>query len=183
MTFPTSSRLAALVILALCATAPLSCLGQARSPAVRPEMLIQSGHDSSVSSLAFSPNGRLLVTAGQDSTVKLWDVVHGELLRSFAVDGSWTISTAISPDSRMLVSFTRGGKASLIDVATGAKVRTLNNESEPSGAAFSPDGKTLALGGHSASFSLWDSRTGKKLRSVRVHSDEMGEVGVLAFSA
>ena len=71
--------------------------------------------------LAFSPDGRLLATAGDDPLVRIWDVRTGRLVREFEQNVGGVLGLEFSPDGRTLAL---SGKpdASLWDVATGTQV-------------------------------------------------------------
>src|SRR5262245_38902166 len=71
--------------------------------AQKAELLAQSGHGDVVNSVVFSPDGRLLATGSNDTTVKLWEVATGRELLTLSHAKS-VKSIAFSPDSRMLAS-------------------------------------------------------------------------------
>ena len=66
------------------ATLLISCLGIMFVKAVvysqTPELVVNKGHSASVLSVAFSPDGRYVVTGSQDATTKIWDPASGTLL-------------------------------------------------------------------------------------------------------
>src|SRR5882724_186685 len=63
-------------------------------------LVIQSGHSSTVSSIALSHDGKLLLTGGVDRVVQLWDVRSGRVIRSFVGHSGSVTSVAVSPDDR-----------------------------------------------------------------------------------
>ena len=81
-------------------------------------------HDSRVSSIAFSPNGKTLVSGSSDRTVRLWDVATGQLIRpSLHGHEAAVTSVAFSPDGQTIVSGSVDQTVRLWDVATGQLIR------------------------------------------------------------
>lgn len=68
------------------------------------ELFLQLGHSSSVYAVAFSPDGKTLVSGSADNTLKLWDVAERKLLATLEGHSSWVHAVAFSPDGKTLVS-------------------------------------------------------------------------------
>lgn len=136
-------------------------------------------HQSTVWSLAFSPDGKLLATASADDddiskgAIVLWDAQTGKIVRNLQSNLS-SISVSFSPDGRALASVSGNWVKSLgvrvWDVRTGKLKQTLIHQSkwQFQCVAFSPDGRTIAAGSggfeDSAKIILWDSHSGRVKR-------------------
>ena len=151
------------------------------NPGVEP--VSQVGHSDRVTSVAFSPNGRTVLSGSCDQTLKLWDAATGKLLRTFEGHSSAVWSVAFSPDGRTALSGSDDKTLKLWDAATGRLLRSFEGHSGSGGVwsvAFSRDGRTvLSSGGYDETFKLWDAATGKLLRTFEGHS---GPVSSVAFS-
>ena len=93
----------------------------------RPDIVwIHAGHGSHVNSVAFSPNGTLLATGSDDTTIKLWRVSDGAFVRTLAGHTSSVNSIAFSPDGTLLVSGSSDRTVRLWRVSDGTLARTLS---------------------------------------------------------
>jgi RNA polymerase sigma factor (sigma-70 family) len=110
------------------------------------------GHSKHIFSLAFSPDGKFLVSGSSDSA-KVWDLSNDQLLHTLTADDQSVNSVALSPDGKTVAigivmrndKKVAGQEVKLFDVQTGNLKRTL--KARAGTVAFSPDGRTLATGG------------------------------------
>jgi len=158
--------------------------------AQKPELVVQSGHSSRITSVTFSPDGKLLASSSQDKTIKLWEMATGRELHMLSGHSSQVLSVAFSPNGKLLASGSGDNMVKLWDVATGHELRTLSAQLElptlspqlmgtPS-VVFSPDGKVLASGRVDSTVKLWDVATGRELRTLSGH--KYRRVSSVAFS-
>jgi serine/threonine protein kinase len=139
-------------------------------------------HADTVHSVAFSPDGRLLATAGEDKNVNLWETEGWRNMRTFARHTDAINIVVFSPDGEWLAS---GGDDKTIftwDVPKGDHPRRWDAKQNVSLLAFSPDGSRLASGGgDDGKVTVWDFKGGRRLVSF-VAVAGYGSVGGLAFS-
>jgi RNA polymerase sigma factor (sigma-70 family) len=135
-----------------------------------------------VYSLAFTGDGKGLITAGQGDLAHLWDVSSGRQLRQFGDRREEALCVvALSPDGRTLAGRVTGGSLCLWDATIGKLRHRLKAVRLVAGAkvplVFSPDGKTLASR-DGQTLRLWETATGKELLAV-----EQIPATILAYSA
>ncbi|KAH6707609.1 hypothetical protein BKA61DRAFT_420165, partial [Leptodontidium sp. MPI-SDFR-AT-0119] len=105
------------------------------------------GHSDWVNSVAFSPDGKKLVSSSDDQMVRLWDATTGAALQTLEGHSGWVTSVAFSPDSKQVVSGSTDRIIRLWDATTGAVLQTLKGHSDwVNSVAFSPDGKQVVSG-------------------------------------
>ena len=95
--------------------------------------------------MAFSPDGKRLVSASEDETVKVWDAATGQETLTLKGHTDRVASVAFSPDGKRLVSASWDKTVKVWDAATGQEILTLKGHTgHVVSVAFSPDGKRLA---------------------------------------
>ncbi|KAI6001248.1 WD40-repeat-containing domain protein [Pisolithus albus] len=117
------------------------------------------GHDDKVLSVAFSPDGRRMVSGSADNSICLWDIQTrtrvGSPLRGHA---GWARSVAYSPDGEWVVSGSYDKTIRLWNVRKGAPAgpSLRGHSSKVLSVAFSPDGSTVVSGSTDQTIRLWD---------------------------
>ncbi|KAH8797812.1 hypothetical protein F5884DRAFT_146537 [Xylogone sp. PMI_703] len=105
------------------------------------------GHSDSVTSVAFSPDGKQIVSGSYDNKVRLWDAATGEALQIFEGHSDWVTSVAFSPDGRQIVLSSYDRTVRLWDAVTRATLQIFNGHSDSvTSIAFSPDDKQIVSG-------------------------------------
>jgi WD40 repeat protein len=150
--------------------------------ALKPDPIL-AAHNDMLLDLAFSPDGRLLATAGYDRLIKVWDVPTRKELRTLKDHSDAVYGLAFSPDGRLLASAAADRAVKVWDVATGARLYTLGDSTDwVYAVAWSPNGRDLAAGGVDKSIRVWEASkaSGRLVRSVFAHE---GPVLRLAYAA
>jgi WD40 repeat protein len=112
-------------------------------------------------SVAFSPDGKSVLTSSSDKTARLWDAATGKVIRAFTGHEDAVQSVAFSPDGKSVLTGSEDKTARLWDAATGKVIRAFTgHENLVWSVAFSPDGKSVLTGS-------WDKRNRDRQRALQ----------------
>ncbi|EPS45511.1 hypothetical protein H072_513 [Dactylellina haptotyla CBS 200.50] len=143
---------------------------------------ILEGHADFVNSVAFSPNGKILASASDDSTIRLWDTNTGMSLQTLQGHTSWVQAVAYSADGKVLISGSRDTTVRMWDVANavGSLLQILyGHTGYVTAVAISADGYGVASGSDDQTVRLWDAVTGAPMQILEGHTNTVTSV---AFS-
>jgi len=133
------------------------------------------GHTSEIDCIAFSPDGRYIVSGSKDLSVRIWDASTGEEIRNFPGNNADVNSLAISPDGRSIITGSHFNRNAIIwNIATGNKIQNLEHAAGVNYVSFSPDGKHILTGtgaahNHNRIIKLWDIISGQEFRTLSEH--------------
>jgi WD40 repeat protein/serine/threonine protein kinase/predicted Zn-dependent protease len=118
------------------------------------------GHGGRVRSVAYSPDGRRLASASFDQTIRIWDVTHGQVIRTLRGHTDRVMSVAFSPDGDRLASGSADSTVRVWHAASGQELGIFRGHAGYVwSVAFSPDGRRLcSVGGHHkrGEVKIWD---------------------------
>jgi serine/threonine protein kinase len=136
-----------------------------------------TGHASSVSSVAFSPDASRILSGSCDGTLRLWDRETGKEATCLRGHESFVMSVAFDPTGRYALSGSYDGTVRLWDLDAGAqRKRFEGHRSHVLAVAFSPDGHLAASGGLDRAIRVWDTETGREVARLAGHADAVSAV-------
>jgi WD40 repeat protein len=134
------------------------------------------GNQNPVSSVAFSKDGKMAITAA-GSIVRFWDNATGEPMGTLARSNVGVICMALDPDGTLLLTGHADGVACLWDVSTRKLLRELaSHQRDVRSVAFSPDCTRIVTASFDATARLWETATGKPLGEALHHGARIRQV-------
>ncbi|MBR8839700.1 MAG: caspase family protein [Stigonema ocellatum SAG 48.90 = DSM 106950] len=139
------------------------------------------GHEGFVNSVAFSPDGRYIVSGSDDKTLRLWDI-HGNLRgQPFRGHESCVTCVAFSPDGQYIVSGSRDNTLRLWDIHGNSQGQPFcGHENWVYSVVFSSDGQYIVSGSRDKTLRLWDIHGNPQGQPFYGHKDS---VYAVAFSS
>ncbi|MEQ1825776.1 MAG: protein kinase, partial [Pirellula sp.] len=136
------------------------------------------GHTSDVAEVAFTPDGKRVVSAGKDGTILLWDATTGEQLDTLKGHDGRIDGLAVSPDGSSIASAGSDAKVRLWDAKSGNIIHTISGHlGAINGLAFSPTGDRIASASVDKTVKVWDPKSGEEIFTVTGHTASV--VGVV----
>jgi WD40 repeat protein len=107
--------------------------------------------------VAFSPDGKTVLTGSADKEARLWDAATGRPLGTPMAHQGMVVAVAFSPDGKTVLTASSDNTARLWDAATGRPLGPpMTHQAGVSAVAFSPDGKTVLTGSYDKTARLWE---------------------------
>ncbi len=121
------------------------------------------GHRRAVTSVAFFPDGRKLVSGSSDNTVCIWDSETGKMISVLSEYISLAWSIAVAPDGKLITSGSGDGTLRMWDSKTGdcPLGPIAAHRREIRSVAFSPDGSRIVTGSVDCTVKVWSTATGE----------------------
>ena len=138
------------------------------------------GHTNVVSSVSYSPDGKHIVSASKDKTIRIWDVFSGKELLAITGHTDDVNFATYSPDGNYIASASYDKTIRIWDAKTGNEVNVLKGHTSlVYSVSFSPDGNYIASASYDETIRIWDTKTGKVMQVLVGHT---GAVNMAVFS-
>ncbi len=137
-------------------------------------LVVLSGHQSLIQSVAFNSSGDRLASGSLDKTIRVWSVERGQALRIISTEA--TNSLSYSPDDKTIASAI-SQQILFWDANTGAQIRSISHNQYSSEIAFTPDWEQVAING--SPVEIWNIPTGQKIRTLQKTNSNTSKI---AFS-
>ena len=155
----------------------------AQDPVLPPGVLsILKGHTADVYSIAFSPDGKHVLTGSFDKSIKLWDATTGKEIKTYEGPNAHqqiVLTVAFSPDGRSFASGASDNQVKIWDATIGPPLRNFLHAGSVLALAVSPDGTKAAGAGQDGIVGVWNVADGKPLFSLKGH---VGPVTGITYS-
>jgi len=149
---------------------PKAIAGQQPSP---PPFVALAGHKAAVHALAFSQDGKRLISGSLDNTVVVWDADRNAMIKTLRGHDGWVQACSLTADNALAVSGSHDGRIKFWDVQGYEEARVLRGHvltghlDAVLAAAYSPDGRRVATASRDRTAKSWDASTGRELLQFR----------------
>jgi len=146
-------------------------------------VLKQQGHTNGMTSVAYSPDGSLIATSGEDAKVKLWNTSSGFCFVTFAEHEATVTGICFTPNGKVVLSSSLDGTVRAFDMTRYRNFKTFTTPRPVQLSCITVDasGDMIASGGQDVfEIYLWSLTTG---RLVEILSGHEGPVSGVAFSS
>lgn len=141
------------------------------------------GHSSTVTAVVFNNDGRSLITAGSDKTIKFWSTSSGRIEKTINIEQGFVTSLLIDPKANVLYAGATNDKIRRWNLSDGRELPDLVGQSSAVYAlALSADGTKLASIGANSEIKIWDKEKNVILNSITLPNSMQGSYDFFALS-
>ncbi len=138
---------------------------------------IINGHEQKVMSVAFSHDGRRLISCSWDRTIRIWQVETAECLLILHGHEDCVMSAKFSPNGKMIASGSQDKTVRIWEIdSSKTLLHLLGHDQNVYAIDFDPEGKTLATASEDKTVGLWDVETGTRTQELKGHEDGILDV-------
>ena len=138
------------------------------------------GHNDAIVRAVYSPDGRSIVTASNDTTARVWNAASGQLLANLQGHNNAVLSAVFSPDGQRIVTASRDHTALVWNAASSRLLANLvGHSARVTQAEFSPDGQRIVTASWDRTARVWNAASGQLLATLQDHT---GRINSAVFS-
>ncbi len=146
-----------------------------------------SGHAGKITAVILTPDGRRIVSAAEDASIRVWDIERGTEVHCFEGHTKKVNAIAVTPDGGRVVSAAQDKTVKIWDMQTGHEVANLQGHtSYVNAVAVTPDGRQAVSAGGDNSLRVWDIATPftqggaaeswREMKVLKGHADSVEKV-------
>ena len=163
----------ALIFFSMIAIAPVIMEGRIYAAALE-GVQVKGIEGADINSVALEQNGKRLLTASDDGTVKVWDANTGVELGEYKGHENWVWGADFSPDGKYAASASRDLTVKIWRVSNpSVAINATGHRASVYDVAWHPGGEVVASGAGDQTVILWDPTTGDAIRTLRGHNDDV----------
>ncbi len=143
-------------------------LATRESPSLMRDLI---GHSASVTACVVTPDGRHLISASEDGSLKVWDLESGRALATLEGHSYGVTACAMTPDGQRVISASEDETLKVWDLKSARTLVTLQGHSGPVFAcAVTPDGRCVVSASEDNTLKVWDLESGRTLATLEGHA-------------
>jgi WD40 repeat protein len=138
-------------------------------------------HSGPVNAVLVTPDGSQIVSASDDSTIRIWDRATEQLVHELLGHTTRVLALAITPDGTQIISSSSGGTVRIWDRVTGKEVGEPRGgyEGEVNAVLVSPDGAEI-IAGYDRKVIVWNRLTGQEIDELQL--DDVSPISAMAIT-
>ena len=138
-----------------------------------------TGHRDRVFAVAVTPDGKQVISASSDKTIKVWNLETGQEMCTLTGHSDSVNAVAVSPDGKQVISASSDKTLKVWNLETGEHKCTLTGHSDwVNAVAVTPDGKQVISGSKDNTLKVWNLETGEHKCTLTGHNFSVGAVAV-----
>ncbi len=144
------------------------------------DVIAKLGASNDVNSVAFSPDGKTILSGSSDNSLKWWNLSTQNVVKTLKGHDYPIESVVFAPDGKTALSASKDNTIKYWNLSTGQVLKTLKGHSDwVQAVAFSPNGKFALSGSDDNTVKLWELSNGRVIKTLNEHSQH---VLAVAFS-
>ncbi|MBD2492862.1 WD40 repeat domain-containing protein [Nostoc sp. FACHB-280] len=138
-----------------------------------------TGHTASVNVVAITPDGKQVISASSDKTIKVWNLAKGKELVTLTGHKGGVTAIAVTPDGKQVISGSFDQTLKVWNLAEAKELFTLDgHEDRINAITITPDGLKIISASDDKTLKVWELQTGKPLFTFRKHTGGINDIAI-----